>query len=606
MLQITTGKLFQRPTQRENSLRGVLYTNLHLEYMADQACAIPALGRLVQSSELGAFPRMLIFEFVERLEKAETGPDLIISHGADSYVRDMSMLISLVFNCTCSPDIDLARRLIGNQRGEATGRVPNSLVSRVFDKDVFCQPSDSQQFVDFVTHLLKLERRTFLSVMRAIRTYVTGLHRIADDLELAYTLLVAAGESLTQDFDGYTSDWQSIPEQKRIPMDEALEGVDAEVANRVRNTMISIEHVALGRRFQAFVAKHVSGRYFEGPFDEGAFPPGRGELSELLGAAYQARSQYVHQLLRLPDAVTQAQRQTETVLPVFSRQRMLTLHGLARLIRHVIIEFVRSQPTVEKEEYDYRYEVAGVKMARLGSGAWIANSDGDIKRAGRAKLEGFLDQISGALLRLAGAEVSDIAEVLKKFLAAAPQFSKVERLPYWVMYAIFNSIAGARSAPLNPRLNKLIDADFEQPSVEMLLVYAYFRHPLQCSLEDHKLLFDTYKKKRSSKSGVRFPRLFEAAIGLELAERYRVSGDFASCEKTAILAADDFPEHNGLREWVRKMAPDDVVSWHDILLEKQTQAQIQQSATVGRANDRLSRAKQRLKARRQSKYRNLK
>jgi hypothetical protein len=439
--------------------------------------------------------------------------------------------------------------------------------------------------------------------MRAIRTYVTGLHRIADDLELAYTLLVAAGESLAQDFDGYTTDWLSIPEQKRIPMDEALEGADVDVALRVRAAIVSFEHVALGRRFQAFVANHVSSHYFEGPFRPGAFPPGRSELPELLNAAYQARSQYVHQLSRLPDAVTTAESQTETVLPVFSRQRMLTLQGLARLIRHVLITFIRSQPVVEREAYDYRHEVAGVMIARLGSSAWIANHDTDIKGTGKSRLEGFLDQFSEALLRLPGAEISNMSAVLEKFLTVAHQLSRNERLPYWAIYAIFNAIAGSTSLALSTRLDKLSDADFEQPSIEMLLVYAYFSQALTCSLEEHKSLFENYKKKRGNKNGIRFPRFFEAAIGLELAERYRLAGDLALWRHTALSAADDYPENEKLRDWARKMTPDDLVSWRDILLEKENDGTVQQAARPRQDGGGVNSVKQRLKAFRMNKAR---
>ena len=601
MLQIATGKLFERNVHRENSLHGILYTNLHLENMDGQACSSPIFGRLLPTSELGSSPKMIIYEFIERIEKSRYGNDIIISHGADSYVQDMSMLVSLVFNCTCSPDIDLVRRLIGNNRGTSTGKVPNSLVSRIFDRDVFSQPAESRKFADFVTHLLGLKRSTFLSVMRAVRTYVTALHRIADDLELAYTLLVAAGESLTQDFDGYTSDWQSIPEQKRVPMDEALIGVDIDVASRVRNAMISIEHVALGRRFQAFVARYVSPEYFEGNFAPGAFPPGRSELLELLGAAYQARSQYVHQLLRLPDAVTSAHSHAETVLPVSSRQRMLTLQGLARLIRHVIIEFVHSQPTVDKEIYDYRYELSGVMVARLGTSAWIANTDGDIRGAGRGKLEGFLEQLSDVLLGVPGAEITDISRVLTKFSEVAGQFRKAERLPYWVMSTIFNSIVGSKSTLVDKKLERLMSEDLKQASVETLLLYACFRSPLECSIEEHARIFQGYKKKRGSKTGMHLPRLFEAAIGLELAERYRLLGDLGIVKQTVLLVADDYPDNVKLREWVRVANFSEAIRWNEILLNEQMQSE--RKVKIREANGGLGRARQRLKLRRQHKCR---
>jgi hypothetical protein len=178
VLQITTGKFFAQPAVRENSLRGVLYTNLRLKFMNDTATDSPMFGRLSQTSELGNFPKMIVYEFTERLETPPNRPGVIASHGADSYVQDMAMVVSLFFNCTCSPDIDLVRRLIGGQRGTATGENPQSLVQRVFDRELFPQPGEFENFTAFLNHILGLERKTYLGVMRAIRTFVTGLQRI--------------------------------------------------------------------------------------------------------------------------------------------------------------------------------------------------------------------------------------------------------------------------------------------------------------------------------------------------------------------------------------------------------------------------------------------
>jgi len=223
VLQITTGKVFTRPSARENLLRGVLYTNLHLEYMNDAALAAPLFGRLTQTSELDSSPRMVVYEFTERIEAEQSGRNVLVSHGAEPYVQDMGMLMSFFFNCTCSPDIDLVRRLLGGRPGTSTGKIPASVVPRIFDRDIFLKTGESAEFVRFVEHLLGLERKTYLSVMDAIRTFVTGVHRVADDFELAYTLLVAAIESLAQNFDDFAPDWESVADDKRNPIDQALE-----------------------------------------------------------------------------------------------------------------------------------------------------------------------------------------------------------------------------------------------------------------------------------------------------------------------------------------------------------------------------------------------
>lgn len=567
MLQITTGKFFEQPTIRENPLRGVLYTNLRLEFMNDSAIDSTLFGRLVPTSELGSFPKMVVYEFTERLETPADRPSVIVSHGSDSYVQDMAMVVSLFFNCTCSPDIDLVRRLIGGQRGTATGKNPQRLVRRVFDEDLFLQPGESEKFVAFLNHLLGLERQTYLGVMRAIRTFVTGLHRVADDLELAYTLMVAAAESLTQGFDNYTSEWEAIPDKKRMPIEEALADADPDVARRVKNAIVSVEHLALWRRFQAFVQENVSPTYFDGPFPDDSFPPGKSDLNELLEGAYTARSGYIHELKRLPDMVTMGHSHAETILPTDSRQRMLTLQGLSRLIREVIMTFALKQPTVEKEEYDYTSELAGVTRVRFAASAWIANTNGDIESYGRDKLEGFLEQFVGAVMGVP-TTITDITEVLTIIVARAAKMKAEKRRPYFALLILFNLVAGRKAIPIPVGVQTLMDADLKAPNPECLLILTMVGGKVEFSCEAHLQAFKDYKRRRGNRSGIRYPRVFEAAIGLQLAERYRVEGHFEQCLEIAHLVANDFPENPVLREAIKRIGRDTPINWSEMLTSK--------------------------------------
>lgn len=231
MLQIATGKLFTRPVGRENLLRGMLYTNA---VFAREEAVETAAGRLLPSSSYSIRPTVLVYEFPERMEGEEQGPGVLVSSTVDPYLQDYSVVVSFALNCVCTADVDLARRLTNGQRGLATRVAPQTLVRRFFDGEIWCKPAELKFLEDFVAKLIGLPRRTFLGVMRALRTYVNGMNRIADDLELAYTLLVASVESLAQDFDGHESDWDSFDERKRKAVDEALLEADKIVAQRVR------------------------------------------------------------------------------------------------------------------------------------------------------------------------------------------------------------------------------------------------------------------------------------------------------------------------------------------------------------------------------------
>lgn len=563
MLQIATGKLFTRHISRENRLRGMLYTNARI---GSEDAIETAAGRLLPSSGSSIHPHVWVYEFTERMEAEERGPEGLVSSLVEPYLRDFSVLVSFALNRVCTPDVDLARRLTSVQQGLATRVAPHTLVRRFFDRDIWCQPEELKFLKEFVEKIIGLPRHTFLGVMRALRTYVNAMHRIADDLELAYTLLVASVESLAQDFDGHVSDWESLDERKRQAIDEALSGADEVVAQRVRDALLKVEHVALQRRFRAFATAHTPPAYFR-QVSEAAHGPllGRSELAEVLGMAYQARSKYVHQLRRLPDAVTRAHILGETARE--GRTTHLTLQGLSRLMRSMLIEFVMRQPTVQHEPYNYHLERSGVVQVRMAPQYWVGRAEGDISKAGRNKLEGFLEQLASHFLREPDAVVTDLRPVLAVACELVPRLEKRLRLPYLALHALFNMhVAKQDLAEMPPAIEALIQDELEEPSSEALIAHALAGQTVQWPLEVHQGALDTYLHQRPRKNGLRFPRLFEAAITLDLAERFRNANDMENCRKLMALAVENHPGHAGLLEAERNFQPDVPISWRKIML----------------------------------------
>lgn len=563
MLQIATGKLFTRPASRENLLRGMLYTN---GIFNQEPALETAAGRLFSSSSHSIRPSVLVYEFSERIEAEERGPGVLISSGVEPYLRDYSIVVSFALNCVCTPDVDLARRLTNGQRGLATNVAPQTLVRQFFDREIWCKPRDLEFLQEFVEKLIGLQRVTFLGVMRALRTYINGLHRIVDDLELAYTLLIASVESLAQDFDGHVSDWDSVDECKRNAVDNALTGATDEITQRVRKAILQVEHVALARRFREFTLTHTSSAYFRQPssvVNETLL--GRSDLSDVLRTAYQSRSKYVHQLRKLPDAVTLGHTHGETAIE--DRAMHLTMHGLSRLMRNVIIEFVMRQPTISHEPYDYLRERSGVIQVRMAPQYWVGRANGDITKAGRDKLEGFLQQLASCLLDEPGAVVTDLKAVLETACEIVPQLGQRLRSPYLALHTLFNLYVPEHQSVAMPlAIEMLIHEELEKPSSEALIVKALSCETVHWSLESHRMALDTYLRRRSTVNGLRFPRLFEAAISLQLAERLRYANNVEACREILALTVENYPGHAGLLEADKNFLPTVPISWSSIML----------------------------------------
>lgn len=417
MLQINSGKLFANGIGRTNALRGVLYTNLKLRRERD---VITAAGTLRETDGVRG-NRAIVYELEERIEKSVDGPGVLVSHMVSPFLQDFSALASFALNVIMSPDPDLVTRLTSGDPGLSSYRSPREFIRRCFDEQVHLQESEADDFVTFVDQLLGLERRKFLSVMRAIRTCVAGTHRIVDDLGLAYTLMVSAIESLAQDFDGYESTWQDVDERKRHPVDEALRGAAVRTSTGVRDAILSVEHVSLARRYREFVLSHVDASYFRTGDALIGRPLARYELDDALRKAYGIRSKYVHNLQALPD---------ELILPFshwestsIDRQPALTFQGLSRITRHVIKSFVASCPSITHEAYNYSKEQSGVVVMQLSPEYWVGNALKEAKDA-RQRLEGFLEQLVSILNGTPDAKLTDLRPMLADVERLLPKAAK--------------------------------------------------------------------------------------------------------------------------------------------------------------------------------------
>lgn len=569
MLQIATGKLFTRSPSRENKLRGILYSNA---YIGREEPVQTATGALIPVSDLLARPQVFIYEFVERIEEDLSGPPTLVSSGAEPYVLDYSAVISFALNCVCSPDIDLVRRLISGQKGSAARSSPRALVTRFFDENIVCTADEMNTLVEFTRMLVGLPRATFLGVMKAIRTYVNGMHRIAENVDLAYTLLVASVESLAQDFDQHRSNWASVDPAKRRAIDDALAGVDDATQTAVQAAILKFEHVALARRFREFSISHTAKDYFKKSGVTDGRRLVRSELQEVLSSAYKSRSGYVHQLKRLPDVVTLGHRKSETEFD--DRTLHLTLHGLSRLMRSVIMEFVVRQPQVEKEIHNYSRERSGVVVMRWHPKYWVGQVTSNCSLEGRDKLEGFLDELAPALLHEDKEPISDMRPVLAEVADQLPSLERRLRRPYLALFAIFNCYSGAEgAAPITPTIEKLIETELDEPCTEALLAYALCSQNVPWSLDVHRDALEMYFSRRAAPSGLRVHRLFEAAMTLDLAEHCRTSGDSEGCRSYVERAFENYPNHSGPSDLEALLDLTQPIDWHVLLPSREGAAE---------------------------------
>ncbi|WP_127472536.1 tetratricopeptide repeat protein [Acinetobacter colistiniresistens] len=543
MLQIGTGKLFTREVEYRNNLKGIIYTNLRL--MRDDK--IETAGGSLIATENFRESNVLIYELEELIEACGEEPGVLASHGIASFILDFSSILSFALNCTASPSYALTERLLSDEIGVTTHSRPNKVVKQTFDKTIYCHEDHKQFLIHFTRQLIGLERKNYLGVMSAINTYVTGMQRIADDFELAYTLLVASIESLAQDFDGHKTIWLDYEQNKRKAIDEALSDVSDDSAERVRNAILQNEHTSLGKRFREFAIQHITPSFYREEADQAINPLTCFDLHTTLSNAYLARSKYIHNLKKLPKPLDRDTGYTETCR--IENKTWLTLQGLSRLARHVIIQFVMRQPTVEREPYNYSLERSNVMQVRLAPQYWIGTVNFN-QGSGVVRLEGFLSQFANILEKSQNEFLPNLTDLLTELPSNIDSLKKADKQAFIALYIIYNFILEKSQRLDNAEeFIKKYESQILSPNPSALITNLILGLTPNWNLEDHHDCLMKYFKERDNKMSFRCSQLFESGMLLQLAERYREAGDVDKAIELIEKAVENYPNHTCLRQF---------------------------------------------------------
>ena len=558
MLQIASGKLFSKEPARRNELRGVLCSNLLVFH---EGAIATAAGKLLPTTMAAGRQGQLVYEFTEFIEETPAA-GVIASHGMEPYIHDFAAVASLGLNATCTVSADATARITGGDRSTSVGFPPSSFIPRVFDREIVARAEEIEAFVEFVDDLISLERRCFLGAMRAIRTYVVAMQRLVDDLELSYTLLVASIESLAQSFDRFEPKWTDYDEAKRAKIDKALVGACDLTADRVRRALLETEKSAAGRRFREFAKANVHRSFFREEADGIQGPVSQADLNQLLREAYALRSGYIHRLRELPRALAVAGLPGEAIR--VDGRMLFTFRGLARLARHLILGFVRKEPKLERERYDYHDERHGIVQMSLAPQYWVGDPQGITLASGVKRLEGFLTQLSSYLGNEKDAVITDLQRMLSKVEPLMDSGTESDRRPFLALYRLFNALASDdQRMPNVAEIERRFGDELDKPSLESMLVYLILRVSPDWRLSDFERIVDGYFEQRTRRNGLQLPRAFEAGILLHAAEQYRLDGDIGTARTLLSRATECHPGHQPLRQIEENVGSNTPIDWFE-------------------------------------------
>ncbi|MEE5041674.1 hypothetical protein V2K11_25985 [Pseudomonas alliivorans] len=557
MLQAATGKLFtNRENPRRRDLKGVIYTNLDLGALDRLSTRVGTLVNLESSHT----PAALGYEMTEYMEAADPAPGIIVSRAMAAYIDDFSDVASFSLQVILSPDIHIAERLL-HQRQRPGDRSPRERLARFYDESVRATESELLAFEEFADQLIELSRANYLVVIQAIRTYVAAVHRMSDDLNLAYALLVMCVESLAQKFDGHEPKWADIPDQKRAGVDEALHSVSEEDSQKVKDAILEVIHPRLGFRFVQFILAHLPADYFSIQADAQKYPTGRRDLETALQNLYGVRSSYVHTLKPLTKEFLHFANHRETWED--AGKLTFTFQGLFRMVRAVIIEFVRKAPKIEYEPCDYEWDNPSLLRLKVAPQHWIYDPAGFAAQTSRRYFQGLVELLDECLVEYPNRKLHGLSHIIDKGLSIQPQMNEAQNVPFLALWWLSNVYLGhdpARRTHTSKEVEML-----NKPSVDSLIIQALLGSDSEWTPAIHQLQLDRYYTQRYKSSGIRVPANVEACMALTVAERHRSAGHMSSAYGALTSAAENFPHLIQLRTLAADFDPSTPIAWLSII-----------------------------------------
>ena len=565
MLQAATGKLFtNRENPRRQDLKGVIYSNLDLGAFDRFSTRVGTLINL----ESPRTPAALGYEMTEYMEAADPAPGVLVSRAMAAYIDDFADIASFSLQVIFSPDVHIAERLL-YQRHRPGDRSPSERLARFYDKSVRATESELQAFEQFADQLIDLPRANYLAVIQAIRTYVAAVHRMGDDLNLAYTLLVMCVESLAQKFDGHEPKWVDLPDQKRAGVDEALLSVSEEGSQKVREAVLEVIHPRLGFRFVQFILAHLPADYFSAQADAQKHPIGRRDLEAALQNLYGVRSSYVHTLKPLTKEFLHFASHRETWED--EGKLTFTFQGLFRLVRAVIIEFVCKAPKIEHEPCNYEWDNPNLMRLRVAPQHWIYDPSGFEAQTSQRYLQGLVELLDECLVEYPNRKLHRPSRIIDKGLSIQPQMNEAQNVPFLALWWLSNVYLGhdpARRTHTAKEVELL-----NKPSVDSLITQTLLGSDSEWTPAVHHLQLDRYYTQRYKSSGIRVPANVEACMALTLAERHRKAGDTSSAHGALTSAAENFPHLIQLRTLAADFDPSTPIAWLSIIYPSITMQQ---------------------------------
>lgn len=507
MLQIISGKFYGDGERIHNECNGILYSNACYHAIKPIEYGNIKISMVDWSPGLPSF----VISYDNCIERAPQ-TQILVKVGDNVILEQLKYILSFSLDAVFDENEAVVESMC--RKGENNEKLISSYVSRTFETQRILQENEWEKSKEFYNKIMSLSRKEYNVVMRCLAAYGSSFKVFNSDISLAYSILVYILETLSANFDNYTTSWNDYDQNVRTKIDKELDKIDVNIAESIKNILISNEHLKLSRRFSEFVFKYIDDDYYRA-MDKRQIT--EDEMRQAVTKAYILRSKYAHELQPIMKQLSDTSISRNSDLFEWQHEVFFTYSGLLRITRTVLYNFIMSRPAVETEVCDWYNELPGIIEVELHPKMWLGkNVD---------KTFNSICQNLGAFLRCLESEkeVPNLNGLVENYLNKFLSIKEPDRcLVYAMCWIYVNCVSGNDLDYIENMQQKLqkFQGINDTCSMGSLIGKCYGMATKDFDIEEVIIVMDAYNKSKFKKNRLKIPASLENKIYLTIAYSY--------------------------------------------------------------------------------------
>lgn len=432
MLQISSGKFFNTDELHITKRIAVLYSNFKYHSIIETS-----VGRLEPILYGDNQVETYLFIYENKMPKG----GILVAAGDDEIIEQFIYLSSIKLKSIFSRDPELIKKYCtNNPKEDNLSDSPLSLVSNFFNQRNHGTKTEVEGFIESVEKLIGLPRKVYSGIVACYQNTYHSLLHLNTNIDLAYSQLVYCLESLAQNFDGFIPAWDDYDQNVRIKLDSLLSTIDnEELSENIRNVLLKSTNLKSQARFINFILQHVDDTFFQDEAHEAKYAIKKLDLRTALINTYTQRSRFVHALETMKKEAKMPRMTTGEVFHE-KAEPFLTYRGLIRLTLHVITSFIKTQPLLEKETYNWHDELPGLVHVNLAHQYWLGNTTGFKQEYASTKFNGFIDYVTSIIQNKENVFEIEFRPLLELYEKLIPNSKTPNKLDMYALFVLYHKL----------------------------------------------------------------------------------------------------------------------------------------------------------------------